>query len=154
MPYNQHAPNKSSLRYQIKIFKRILLVIFVLGISMVSVMVFGTMEDQVKGEGTVAGIREYSLKSLVSAKTVKIFHHEGEFVKRGETLLKFDDRNQRDNITVIKNEIKELEHQIHAKQKELELLKKDPLPAYYRHTKLQLDEAKEKLLRTEKAFNV
>lgn len=154
MPYNQHAPNKSSLRYQIKIFKRILFVIFVLGISMVSVMVFGTMEDQVKGEGTVAGIREYSLKSLVSAKTVKIFHHEGEFVKRGETLLKFDDRNQRDNITVIKNEIKELEHQIHAKQKELELLKKDPLPAYYRHTKLQLDEAKEKLLRTEKEFQV
>ena len=154
MPYNQHAPNKSSLRYQIKIFKRILFVIFVLGISMVSVMVFGTMEDQVKGEGTVAGIREYSLKSLVSAKTVKIFHHEGEFVKRGETLLKFDDRNQRDNITVIKNEIKELEHQIHAKQKELELLKKDPLPAYYRHTKLHLDEAKEKLARTEKEYQV
>jgi multidrug resistance efflux pump len=117
-------------------------------------MIFGTMEDQVKGVGTVAGIREYSLKSLVSAKTIKIFHHEGEFVKRGETLLKFDDRNQKDNITVIKNEIKELEHQIHAKQKELELLKKDPLPAYYRHTKLQLDEAKEKLLRTEKEFQV
>jgi multidrug resistance efflux pump len=154
MSFNQHTPNKSSLRYQIKIFKRILIVIFVLGVSMLSVMIFGTMEDQVKGVGTVAGIREYSLKSLVSAKTIKIFHHEGEFVKRGETLLKFDDRNQKDNITVIKNEIKELEHQIHAKQKELELLKKDPLPAYYRHTKLQLDEAKEKLLRTEKEFQV
>lgn len=154
MPFHQHTPNKSSLQYQIKIFKRILIIILVLGISMVSVMIFGTMEDQVKGVGTVAGIREYNLKSLVSAKTVKILHREGEFVKRGEMLLKFDDRNQRDNITVIKNEIKELSHQIHAKQKELELLKKDPLPAYYRHTKLQLDEAKEKLARTEKEYQV
>ena len=154
MPFHQHTPNKSSLQYQIKIFKRILIIILVLGIGMVSVMIFGTMEDQVKGVGTVAGIREYNLKSLVSAKTVKILHREGEFVKRGEMLLKFDDRNQRDNITVIKNEIKELSHQIHAKQKELELLKKDPLPAYYRHTKLQLDEAKEKLARTEKEYQV
>jgi len=150
------AQNRTSysIRSKLKIFKRILLLIGLLMLAMVVFAVFGSMEDQVLGEGTVAGIREYDLKSLVSARTVKILHHEGESVERGEPLLEFDSRRNQDRITILKNEIKELDLEISAKSKALELLKKDPLPAYYRHTELELNTARERLARSEKELEV
>ena len=127
--------NRIRIREQLKVFRIIVYVILVLVIIMFSFMLFGYMDDEVMGNGTVTGIRDYDLKALVSARTVRIIRHEGEFVERGEKLLEFDDRNQRDRITVLKNQLKELELTIAVKEKDFKLLQKDPLPAYYRHTR-------------------
>ena len=76
---------------------------------------------------------------------VKVLRHEGEEVTPGEALLEFDSRNQHDEIQRLKNAVQELELNISVKEKSLELLLKDPLPAYYRHTRNQLAEAQERL---------
>lgn len=133
------------MREQLKVFQRIIITIVILVLIMFGVMIFGSMDDEVTGIGNVEGIREYQLKTLVSAKVTKVFRHEGEEVSPGEALLEFDTRNQRDEILRLKNAVKELELNISVKAKALELLLKDPLPAYYRHTRNQLAEARERL---------
>ena len=112
------------------------------------------MDDTVEGPGTVVGIREYDLKTLVSAKTVKIYHHEGDEVKRGDLLVEFDSRDQRDKIAMLKHELEELIHEQAVKEQALKILRKDPLPDYFRHTKLQLEEAKERFARNEHELKV
>lgn len=148
------AKQRSNIKRQLKLFKRIVVTIFLLGIAMLMIMVFGFMEDQVDGIGTVTGIREYHIKSLVSSRTTKILCYEGEEVPRGRAVLEFDARNQHDRIELIKNEIKELELEIQAREKSLELLRKDPLPEYYRHTKIALDEAESKFERSKYELEV
>ncbi len=142
------------IREQLKVFRRIVYVILGLTVLMFVVMLFGKMDDEVHGKGSVAGIREYDLKTLVSAKTVKIFRYEGEFVERDEKLLEFDSRNQLDQIANLKNEVKELDLTLSVKEKELSLLKKDPLPDYYRHTRLQLKEAQERFIRSKNQLEI
>lgn len=137
--------NRIRMREQLKVFQRIIITIIILVVIMLGVMIFGHMDDEVTGIGTVEGIREYQLKTLVSAKVTKVFRHEGEEVNPGEALLEFDTRNQHDEILRLKNAVKELELNISVKEKALELLLKDPLPAYYRHTRNQLSEARERL---------
>lgn len=139
-----HQQNRIRMREQLKVFQRIILTIVILVAIMLGVMIFGSMDDEVTGIGTVEGIREYQLKTLVSAKVTRVFRHEGEQVSPGEALLEFDTRNQQDEILRLKNAVKELELNISVKEKALELLLKDPLPAYYRHTRNQLTEAKER----------
>ena len=133
------------MREQLKVFQRIILTIVVLVLIMLGVMIFGSMDDEVSGLGIVEGIREYQLKTLVSAKVTKVLRHSGEEVGPGEILLEFDARNQHDEIQRLKNAVQELELNISVKEKALELLLKDPLPAYYRHTRNQLAEARERL---------
>ncbi len=136
------------VRDRFRIFRRIIFAIFLLMFTMFLGALFSTMNDEVHGNGTVQGIREYAIKSLVSARTSKILRFEGDEVQLGEVLIAFDDRNQQDKIAGLKNEVRELELQIDAKEKALALLRKDPLPAYYRHTRLQLTEARERLERS------
>ena len=140
-----HQQNRIRMREQLKVFQRIILTIVVLALVMIGVMIFGSMDDEVTGDGTVEGIRQYQLKTLVSAKVTKVLRYEGEEVQPGEALLEFDSRNQQDEIVRLKNAVKELELNISVKEKALALLLKDPLPAYYRHTENQLTEAKERL---------
>lgn len=140
-----HQQNRIRMREQLKVFQRIILTIVVLAIVMIGVMIFGSMDDEVTGDGTVEGIRQYQLKTLVSAKVTKVLRYEGEEVQPGEALLEFDSRNQQDEIVRLKNAVKELELNISVKEKALVLLLKDPLPVYYRHTENQLTEAKERL---------
>ena len=123
-------------------------------LSIIAIMCFGSMDDAVEGSGTVVGIREYDLKTLVSAKTVKIYHHEGEEVKRGALLVEFDSRDQHDKIATLKHELEELLHEQKVKEQSLKILRKDPLPDYFRHTKLQLEEAKERFARNEHELKV
>ena len=133
------------MREQLKVFQRIILTIIILVLIMLGVMIFGSMDDEVSGIGIVEGIREYQLKTLVSAKVVKVLRHPGDEVTPGEILLEFDAQNQHDEIQRLKNAVKELELNISVKEKALALLLKDPLPAYYRHTRNQLSEARERL---------
>ncbi|MDD2478435.1 MAG: HlyD family efflux transporter periplasmic adaptor subunit [Victivallaceae bacterium] len=145
---------RSTIKRQINIFRRIIITIFLLAIAMLFVMIFGTMEDQVKGDGKVTGIRDYYIKSLVDAKTVKIIRYEGELVQRDEALVEFDSRDLHDRVTMLKNEIEELKKEINVKDKALAMLLKDPLPEYYRHTKLSLDEAETRLERSKYELEV
>lgn len=154
MSYSFKRPAHASILRQFRLFKRLLLLIGFLFLVIFGVMIFGTMEDQVRGLGTVAGIREYDLKALVSARTFRILHYEGEFVQRGEALLEFEAEKQHDQIKMIRNEIKELELEISVKEKALKILRKDPLPAYYRHTELELATARERFVRTEHEVEV
>ena len=149
-----HQQNRIRMREQLKVFQRIILTIVILALVMLGVMIFGSMDDEVSGDGVVEGIREYKLKTLVSAKVTRVLRHEGEEVMPGEALLEFDARNQQDEIIRLKNAVKELELTISVKEKALTLLLKDPLPAYYRHTKNQLAEAKERLSKASTELDV
>lgn len=144
----------SSVRNRFRVFRRIIAAILLIMLSIVAIMCFGSMDDAVEGSGTVVGIREYDLKTLVSAKTVKIYHHEGEEVKRGALLVEFDSRDQHDKIATLKHELEELLHEQKVKEQSLKILRKDPLPDYFRHTKLQLEEAKERFARNEHELKV
>ena len=57
------------------------------------------------GEG---GIREYELKTQVTAKTVAIYKKSGDFAEAGEKLLELDSRDQQEEIRALENQIKEL----------------------------------------------
>ena len=145
---------KINFQKQLKVFKRVGVTIITLMSGLFGVVLFGSMDDEVTGQGTVAGIREYDLKVLVNAQSVAILRHEGEEVQRGEILMKLDSRNQEDKITLLKHEVKVLETEVAAKEKALTLLKRDPLPDYYRNTELELGTARERLKLSEKEFEV
>ena len=144
----------SSVRNRFKIFRRIILFILLIFLTIVLIMCFGSMDDNVEGQGTVVGIREYDLKTIVSAKIIRIHHNQGEQVNRGDLLLEFDSRDQRDRIKSLEHELQELLHEQQVKEQSLRILRKDPLPDYFRHTKLQLEEAKERFARNEHELNV
>ena len=145
---NQQVPPRINIKEQLRFFRQILWFVLFLGIILLLVIIIGHMDDEVSGIGNVEGVRQYEIKTLVDAKVTKIYKHSGEFVKPGEKLLEFDNRNQLDKIRKIKNEIKELEISIEVKSRDLDILKKDPLPSHYRHTKIQLQEAEERYQRS------
>ena len=145
---NVQPPPKINIREQLRFFRHIIWFVAFLGIVLILVISIGRMDDEVTGTGNVEGVREYEIKTLVDAKVSAIFKRSGDSVMRGEKLLEFDNRNQKDKIQEIKNEIKELEIAMAVKQREYEILKRDPLPTHYRHTKIQLQEAEERYHRS------
>ena len=138
----------------LKTFRRIGLGIILLFVVLLLIVVFGEMNDEVSGKGTVTGIREYTIKSLVDAASVKIFHPEGAELAAGEPLMELDSRRQHEKITLLRHQLQELDTIVSAKEKALAILRRDPLPAYYRNTKLELAAAREKLKLAEKEFEV
>ncbi|MBR2345583.1 MAG: HlyD family efflux transporter periplasmic adaptor subunit [Lentisphaeria bacterium] len=148
----RHA-EKFNFRRLLRTFRRIgIAVLIMLGVLLLLVM-FGSMDDEVSGPGIVTGIREYELKSLVDAQCVKIFHKEGDEVSAGEPLMELDSRHLQDEITLLKHQLQELQRRVSAKEKELTLVKRDPLPDYYRNTEIELAEARERLKLAEKEFD-
>ena len=135
----------SSVRNRFKVFRRIIYCLLLLLTGIFLVMCFGSMEDVVEGNGPVVGIRDYDLKTLVSAKVVKVYRHAGEEVEAGELLLEFDAKEQRDRIALLEHELEEMLQEHKVKEQELTILRKDPLPEHFRHTKLQLEEARVRL---------
>ncbi|MBQ9786622.1 MAG: HlyD family efflux transporter periplasmic adaptor subunit [Lentisphaeria bacterium] len=146
--------NPSSIRNRFRMFRIIIYLILLLVLTLLLIACFGSMEDVVKGDGTVVGIREYDLKTLVSAKIVKVYHQTGSEVKRGELLLEFDSRDHKDKIAGLEHELEELLEEQSVKSQELKILRKDPLPEHFRHTKLQLEEAKKRLEKHEYELKV
>ena len=149
-----YQTEKFNFQRLLKTFRRIGYIIALLFLVLFLIIVFGKMNDEVSGKGIVAGIREYDLKSLVDAPSIKIFHHEGDEVPAGEPVMELDSRNQREKITLLKHQLQELETIVSAKEKALAILKRDPLPDYYRNTELELEAAKERLKLAEKEFQV
>ena len=146
--------NPTSIRHRFLMFRIIVSLILLLTLVLLLIACFGNMEDAVKGEGTVVGIREYDLKTLVSAKIVQVYHHSGSEVKRGELLVEFDSRDHKDKIAALEHELEELCEELSVKEEELKILRKDPLPEHFRHTRLQLEEAKERLAKHEHELKV
>ena len=144
----------SSVRNRFKIFRRIIYCIILLLAVIFGVMCIGSMEDVVEGNGTVVGIRDYDLKTLVSAKVAKVYHHSGEEVKAGELLLEFDSKEQLDKIALLEHELEEMLQELKVKEQELVILHKDPLPEHFRHTKLQMEEAQVRLAKHEHELEV
>ena len=146
---NNQLPPKINIKEQLRFFRHIIWFVLFLFIVLVLVITIGHMDDEVNGIGNVEGVRQYEIKTLVNAKVTAVYKHAGEKVERGEKLLQFDDRNQRDVIKRIKNEIKAMEIELDVKLKDFEILNRDPLPIHYRHTKLQLQEAEERCQRSD-----
>ena len=145
---------KFNFQRMLRTFRRIGLVILLLLVILFGLVLFGSMDDEVTGTGVVAGIREYDLKSLVDAPSIKIFHHEGEELEAGEPVMELDSRHQKDRIVLLKHQLLELTDRVSAKEKELALLRRDPLPDYYRNTEFELAESRERLKLAEKEFEV
>ncbi|MCI5778718.1 MAG: HlyD family secretion protein [Lentisphaeria bacterium] len=145
---------KFNFRRLLKTFHRIGVAIILMLAVLLGLVIFGKMDDEVSGKGVVTGIREYNLKSLVDAPSVRIIHHEGESVAAGEPVMELDSRPQREKITLLRHQLQELENAVSAKEKALALLRRDPLPEYYRNTELELAAAEEKLKLAEKEFEV
>ena len=103
--------NHTSVRNRFKVFRHMIYTILFLIFMIVLVMCFCNMEDVVEGDGNVVGIREYDLKTLVTAKTKVIHHHDGDEVKAGDILLEFDSRDQQDKIKTLENELVQLKQQ-------------------------------------------
>ena len=141
---NEFLSNPSSIRNRFRMFRIIIYAIFLLLLVIFTVMCLGNMEDVVEGNGTVVGIREYDLKTLVSSKIIKVYHQTGSEVKRGELLIEFDSRDQKDKIAMLEHELEEMQQELTVKEQALKILQKDPLPEHFRHTKLQLEEARER----------
>ncbi len=150
----ENSTEKFNFRRLLKTFRRIGFAIIVMLVLLFLIVMFGSMDDEVTGNGVVAGIREYDIKSLVDAPSVRIIHHEGDEVAAGEPVMELDSRMQREKITLLKHQLQELKNIVSAKEKALELLRRDPLPDYYRNTELELGAAREKLKLAEKEFDV
>ena len=150
---NQPLP-KINIKEQLRFFRHIIWFVVFLFFVLFLVIIIGHMDDEVTGTGNVEGVRQYEIKTLVDAKITEIYKHSGESVVPGERLVQFDDRNQRDVIKKIENEIKELEISLDIKLKDFDILKRDPLPSHYRHTKIQLQEAEERYQRSTNELEV
>ncbi len=110
-------------------------------VTIVIILFEGRMEDTVKARAVLEGVREYHINAKFDGKIVAI-KKEGSRVKQGDLLVQFDSAAQEERILTIQNELLELEATIAIKENELNILRKNPLPEYYRHTRIKLDEAR------------
>lgn len=120
------------------------MLVFALLISttILAILFFGRMEDAVKGRAILEGIREYHINAKFDGKISAITKKDGEHAKAGELLVQFDSRELEDRIIMVENDILELEANVAIKENALNILRKNPLPEYYRHTRIKLDEAR------------
>lgn len=132
---------KYSFRKTLKIFRYMIGVLFVFLIVIIAILVFGYMENTVTGRGVFEGFREYQLKSAVPSRIKTVVKHEGESVKKGDVLLRLDDRDLREKIELLKNQIEELKSEIDVAEAEFAIKQHDPLPKEYRHTRIDLKTA-------------
>jgi len=132
---------KYSFRKTLKIFRYMIGVLFVFLIVIIAILVFGYMENTVTGRGVFEGFREYQLKSAVPSRIKTVVKREGESVKKGDVLLRLDDRDLREKIELLKNQIEELKSEIDVAEAEFAIKQHDPLPKEYRHTRIDLKTA-------------
>jgi len=132
---------KYSFRKNLKVFRYMIGALFLFMIIVLAMLVFGYMENTVNGRGVFEGFREYQLKSAVLSRIKSVAKHEGGTVKKGDVLLRLDDRDLREKISLLKNKIDELKSEIDVSEAELAIKKHDPLPKEYRHTLIDMHTA-------------
>ena len=139
---------RNSFHRQLKVFRRLVLVLFGLILLGAGMLLLGKMEDTVEGRGAVYGLREYELKSSVTSRITAIHHRTGDVVKKGTVLLELDDRDLQEELQKLRNTIRELEAEIEVDTWKLAVLRHDPLPKEYRHTAIELEEYRERVLKS------
>ena len=137
---------------QLKIIRRLIILLASIMVLVIAGTFIFSMNDEAIGRGTVEGLRSYDMKSSVQSRIKKIFFRDGDAVKAGTVLLELDSSALDDAIDNVRNAIRALEAERDVKIAELEVLKHDPLPAEYRHTKIALEESRLRLVSSQGEF--
>ncbi len=137
---NEEAP--VNFQQMLRIVRKLVTVLVFVMLAVIAAAFIFSMNDESIGRGTVEGLRNYDMKSSVKSRIAKIHFRDGEQVKKGMVMLELDSRDLRNEIENVSSKIRELEAELGVKLAEFELLKHDPLPAEYRHTKIALEESR------------
>ena len=142
-----------NFRKQLVIIRRLVVSLVVVMLAVIAGTFIFSMNDESIGRGTVEGLRNYDMKSSVKSRIAKIHFRDGDQVKKGVVMLELDSSDLRDAIENVSSSIRELEAELSVKLAELELLKHNPLPAEYRHTKIALEESRLRLATSQAELN-
>lgn len=144
---------KNSFQSKVKLFRILIFIIFCMLMSGVFIILLCKMEDIVEGRGTVAGKREYYMKSRVRSTISNICFRSGDFVKKGQIMLTLDDRDYQEHCLKLRSAISELQSEIKAAEAALQAAKLDPLPKEYRHAEISLKEFSERIIRERESLS-
>lgn len=106
---NSASLASASIQKQLRIFRRILLVIILIVAALAAVIGLCSMEDQVTGSGVVTGLREYQLRALADGKVSAVMCRSGEIIPKGGVLVRMDDRLLQLDIAALKEQIRAAE---------------------------------------------
>ncbi|MBO5688329.1 MAG: HlyD family efflux transporter periplasmic adaptor subunit [Lentisphaeria bacterium] len=140
----KHAPSSNSFQTKLKVFRKLMFIIFCLLACGAGMVLLGRMDDIVYGRGVIEGLREYEIKSTVQSRISALHFRPGDNVRKGELLLEIDDRELKQKHLQLSHTVMELEAELKLKEAQLALTRHDPLPKEYRHTSIQVQEAREK----------
>ena len=143
---------KNSFQSKVKTFRILIMIVIFLLLCAVGIVMMCKMEDVVEGRGTVAGRREYYMKTRVRSTIKEIKFNNGDFVKKGQIMLTLDDREYQEQCLKMQNAITELEAEIRAADNALAALRIDPLQKEYRHSEITLDELKKREVREKESL--
>ena len=144
---------KNSFHKKAKLFRVLILIIFLLIISGLSMILLCKMEDIIEGRGVVAGKREYYMKSRVRSTISGIFFKSGDFVRKGQLMLTLDDRDYQEHCLKLRSSISELEAEIKAAESALKASRLDPLPKEYRHAEISFKEYSNRIVREKESLD-
>jgi len=132
---------QDNINRKFKLFRILIFIASFLMAVILLILFLGKMEETVFAEGVVRGLDDYELRSQVSSRIKSIQKDVGESVKKGDIIMELDSRKLTDEIEIHKNVIDELEAELAVKRKSLMVLRNDPLPRYYKHSEIALDES-------------
>ena len=133
---------KMNFQRQLRVIRWTVIAITAVMLLVIAGTFIFSMNDESIGRGTVEGWRTYDMKSSVKSRIIKINYHDGDTVKAGDVLLELDSTELQDAIANVQSRISELESELSVKTAAHELLKHDPLPEEYRHTRIDLEESR------------
>lgn len=150
MTYNK----KDNIHKKLKVFRFLIIFTIFILITGILVLFFFKMEDTVYATGKLVGRYDYEMKARVQSSITEIMKKEGESVKKGDIIIKLDMTLLQDKITLLKNEIKELQAELSVKKTAYDVLKNNPLPKEYRHVYTEFEEQKKRVEQSEKNLPV
>lgn len=137
-----------------KMFRILIIFAMFLMSLMFLVLFIGKMEETVFAEGVVRGLDDYELRSQVSSRISRICKDVGDSVRKGDTIIELDSRKLTDEIELQKNIVDELDAELAAKRKSLMVLRNDPLPRYYKHSEIALEECQKKFIKSQEKLEI
>jgi multidrug resistance efflux pump len=128
-----------------------LLIIFVvvcvaIGLGAICVI---DVDDEISAEGVTEPTDSYTMRAMADHTILHIHKRKGDHIEKGDVILEFNSRKLEDQIARLSARIREEEAGLKVKQADINILKRSPLPTYYRHASIKESEAKEELKKTE-----
>ena len=139
---------KPRFKTLIRIFQCVTLLIMISAIITLVCFCFINVNDEINAEGVTEPLDSYTLRAMADHTIKKIHKHKGDMVKKGELIIEFDQRKLDDQIAQLQSEIKIAKAEIKVKHASIAILKKEPLPTYYRQAEIKVNEAKSELQKT------